>query len=123
MKSALNIPFSASKTIAERFLTPVFLFWEDLFKENLREFKQAFTLNDRPCFCAYSYKTNSIKALCAIARQEGYGAEVVSPSELDLALKLYRKGSEIIYKAQNQNKISHLNQDNMGYQQPIFQAH
>ena len=40
-----------------------------------------------------------------------------------LVFEIKVKDMHRVFKAQNQNKISHLNQDNMGYQQPIFQAH
>ncbi|MGH7890573.1 MAG: diaminopimelate decarboxylase family protein, partial [Thermodesulfobacteriota bacterium] len=52
----------------------------------------------------YSYKTNCIPGVLKVLHEEGCGAEVVSPHELWLALRLGVKPSEIIYNGVNKSE-------------------
>ena len=85
------------KTIAKRYGTPVFIASETIFRRCCRDFLHDFRCGKRNIISAYSYKTNNLKAFCTIAHQEGLCAEVVSASELDMALSLGLKGKQIYY--------------------------
>lgn len=54
----------------------------------------------------YSYKTNCIPAVLQIIHQQGIGAEVISPYELWVALKLGLPGSRIIYNGPHKSRDS-----------------
>lgn len=54
----------------------------------------------------YSYKTNCIPAVLQIIHQQGIGAEVISPYELWVALKLGLPGSHIIYNGPHKSRDS-----------------
>jgi len=82
------VPPSFFADIAVAHGTPVYIVWERIFRENCRIFTEQFQCGSRQCISAYSYKTNNLAALCAMAHDEGFGAEVVSPAELDMALRL-----------------------------------
>ena len=83
--------------IASNFGSPVFIAWKDVFDFNCRRFAEEFSIPGRKCFFTYSYKTNNLKAFCEIARQAGFGAEVVSASEFDMAIYIGVEGGNIIY--------------------------
>lgn len=85
------------KQIASKYGTPVFILWESVFRENCRYFNKEFSLHGRASINSYSYKTNNVMALCSIAHEENFAAEVVSPSELSLALQLGVAGDRIFY--------------------------
>ena len=83
--------------VANDYGTPVFIAWDEVFRTNCRRFLSEFRCGDRRCGAFYSYKTNNLKAFCSIAIEEGLGAEVVSPAELDMGLVLGLTGERIIY--------------------------
>jgi len=94
------------KNIATQYGTPVFIFWDEIFRQNCQKFKKEFIFSGRKTSYAYSYKTNNIKTICFIAHQEGFGAEVVSASELDMALELNKTGRNIFYNGPLKTKES-----------------
>jgi diaminopimelate decarboxylase len=100
-----NIP-NVVIEIANKYGTPVFIIWESIFRENCRFFNKEFSLPGRTSINSYSYKTNNVKSLCSIAHEENLGAEVVSPSELDMALQLGVAGNRIFYNGPLKSDIS-----------------
>jgi len=101
--STASIPVTAEyspqliKKISAEYGTPTFICWEKIFRASCRRFKNEFSFPGREVVNSYSYKTNNLKTLCAIADSEGFGAEVVSPSELEMAEQLGVAGSRIFY--------------------------
>jgi diaminopimelate decarboxylase len=77
--------------------SPFYIFDRDAFVANLRDLRSAFEAHYSKLVIGYSYKTNHLPDLCAIARDEGVYAEVVSRLELDLALKLGCASNQIIF--------------------------
>ena len=78
--------------------TPCYLLAEDRYRENLRTFRDRFREAwGGACAFGYSVKTNHLRWLLDIAREEGYLAEVVSPDEYDCVRMLGVPDREIIY--------------------------
>ena len=97
--------------------TPFYLMHPARFRRNLKAFLSAFRSGYEKLILAYSFKTNYVPALCAIAKKEGCYAEVVSKMELELALKMGFKNIifngpikklDDIYKAIENNAIINL---------------
>lgn len=81
----------------ETYGSPLFVFDTALFRSRLRMIREAARDAGLETGLYYSYKTNSISEICRVAHEEGFGAEVVSASELDHALRLGVRGPDIIY--------------------------
>lgn len=76
------------KEIIKQYKTPLHIVYEEKLRENCKNFKYAFQKGYPNSSFFYSYKTNSVPAILRIVHSEGFGAEVVSMFELDLALRL-----------------------------------
>ena len=74
-----------------------YAFHEDVFRQNIRNMKEAFSSRYKNFQLAYSFKTNYLKRICEICAEEGVMAEVVSPQELRYAKELGFRPGEIIY--------------------------
>jgi len=83
--------------LVERFGSPLFVFSEKKLRQKFREVKSAFTLRYPNVEFSWSYKTNYLKAICAILHSEGETAEVVSEFEYEKARRLGIRGEQIIY--------------------------
>ena len=79
------------------FGSPLFVFSESQLRHKFRTFYQAFSSRYPNIQPAWSYKTNYLKAICAIMHQEGSWAEVVSEFEYEKAKKLGVKPESIIF--------------------------
>lgn len=77
--------------------TPVYVFDKDMFKKNVDDIYQAFSIRYPNFRIGYSYKTNYTPAVCRLANKLGCYAEVVSPMEYEHACKLGVKQEDIIY--------------------------
>ncbi len=78
--------------------TPCYLLDEDQYLENIRAFRRAFEAQwGGRCLFGYSVKTNHLRWPILLAREEGFGAEVVSPDEYEMVRGLSFADSEIIY--------------------------
>jgi len=86
----------AESLIAE-FGSPLFVVSERKMREQIRILRAAFVSKCGRCIVAYSYKTNYLPGLCAIARQEGLWAEVVSEVEYGIAELVGVQGDRIIF--------------------------
>lgn len=84
-------------SLVQQFGSPLFVVREGQYRHTLRRFRQAFLTAYPRCFLAYSVKTNNLATVVAIAREEGYGAEVVSESEYALAEHLGIPGDQVVY--------------------------
>jgi diaminopimelate decarboxylase len=83
--------------LVEKFGSPLFVFSERKLRNNFRRFKQAFETRYPNVEFTWSYKTNYLKAICAILHQEGETAEVVSEFEYEKARKLGVPGNQIVF--------------------------
>jgi len=83
--------------LLNKYGSPLYIISEDRIRNDLYEFKKAFTWPDIETRIAYSVKTNYLPAVCAIIFEEGASAEIVSGMEYDLVEALGIPGSEIIF--------------------------
>lgn len=83
--------------LVERFGSPLYVFSETRLRNRHRELLQLFANRYPNVTFGWSYKTNYLKAICAIQHAEGSIAEVVSEMEYDKARALGIPGEEIIF--------------------------
>lgn len=88
---------SKIRMLVGKYGSPLYLFDECGFRENLFHLEQAFRNEYKNYNVAYSFKTNYTPYLCSIIKDEGGYAEVVSDMELYLAKKIGFSSSNIIY--------------------------
>lgn len=77
--------------------TPAYLFYEDKFASNIKMLRNSFRRYYRNYNLAYSYKTNNHEIICRSALSKGCYAEVVSPTEYNLAKRIGVPDCKIIY--------------------------
>jgi diaminopimelate decarboxylase len=92
--------------VASDFETPLHLVSKQRLLQNCHHFTTTLnnTLGAADIF--YSYKTNCIPGILALLHQQGFGAEVISPYELWLALQLGVPGERIIFNGPHKTKAS-----------------
>lgn len=83
--------------LAEDFGSPLFVFSERSLREKYQEVREAFGSRYPNVVQAWSYKTNYLRAICAVFHQEGALAEVVSAFEYEKARNLGIPGDQIIF--------------------------
>jgi len=83
--------------LVEEYGSPLFVFSERKLRNNFRRFRQAFESRYPNVEFTWSYKTNYLKAICAILHQEGETAEVVSEFEYEKARRLGIPGNQIVF--------------------------
>ncbi|MBD0420344.1 alanine racemase [Streptomyces sp. TRM S81-3] len=84
-------------SLADRWGSPLFVVHGARLAENVRRFQQVPPGRSLRVDVFYSYKTNPVPAVLQRLSQLGVGAEVVSPYELWLALRLGVEPGRIIY--------------------------
>ena len=89
--------------LAETYGTPLYVVDQGVVRHSFRTFLNAFRDSYGAAVVFYSYKTNCVPALFRVLHDEGCGAEVVSPFELWLALRLRVPPSRIIYNGVNKS--------------------
>ena len=85
------------KELSQTYRTPLFVVDEQSLRTQYQSFCRAFESSYPEVEVYYSYKTNPIPEVLHILHEEGAGAEVISPYELWLAMKLGVSPSHIIY--------------------------
>jgi len=83
--------------------TPLFVVDEKKIRKNFQAFHGALTAHGIEQGIYYSYKTNPVPAILRVLHDCGAGAEVISPYELWLALKLGVPPDRIIYNGPNKS--------------------
>ncbi|MBF0381079.1 MAG: alanine racemase [Magnetococcales bacterium] len=83
--------------LVQKYGSPLFIFSEATIRKTYKQTKEAFTSRYPDVQFAWSYKTNYLKAICAIYHQEGAIAEVVSHFEYQKARALGIAGEQIIF--------------------------
>jgi diaminopimelate decarboxylase len=83
--------------LVNRFGSPLFVYSEKKLRKKYRDVYRQFSTRYPNVTFGWSYKTNFLKAICAIMHQEGSIAEVVSDFEYDKALTLGIPGPDIIF--------------------------
>ncbi|MEE3715188.1 alanine racemase [Tumidithrix elongata RA019] len=82
--------------LVAQFGSPLFVYSERSLRRKFRTMRHAFTTRYPDVTFGWSYKTNYLKAICAILHQEGAIAELVSKMEYDKAKALGIPGKQII---------------------------
>ncbi|ARV60149.1 diaminopimelate decarboxylase [Nostocales cyanobacterium HT-58-2] len=82
--------------LVAQFGSPLFVYSEQTLRRKFRTIRNAFTTRYPDVTFGWSYKTNYLKAICAILHQEGAIAELVSKMEYDKAKALGIPGNQII---------------------------
>lgn len=82
------IKYATLKELDKQYGSPFYIMDGEKFRGNVNNFLQAFRKRYEKVVAGYSFKTNYVPALCAIAKQEGCYAEVVSEMEYALAVKI-----------------------------------
>ncbi len=85
--------------------SPLYCFCPEEFAANYREFVSCFQEAYPGYRLAYSYKTNYTPAVCALVKELGGYAEVVSDMELALARKLGYEAPYIIYNGPGKGEL------------------
>ena len=86
----------AVEDLVSKYGSPLFVYNERSLRRKFRSMKHAFTSRYPDVAFGWSYKTNYLKAICAILHQEGAMAELVSKMEYDKAKALGIEGKNII---------------------------
>ena len=86
--------------------SPLFIFSESTLRDTVRRANRAFEKRYPNFQFAWSYKTNYLKAICAVMHDEGSIAEVVSDFEYDKARNMGLAGSDIIYNGPHKTRAS-----------------
>ena len=86
------------------FGSPLFVFSEAAMRERYRQVHEAFSTRYPNVVQAWSYKTNYLKAICAIFHDEGALAEVVSEFEYEKARALGVPGRDIIFNGPHKTR-------------------
>ncbi|WP_211745084.1 diaminopimelate decarboxylase [Paenibacillus sp. Marseille-Q4541] len=73
--------------LKEEYGTPLYIVDEQLIRQRAREYMDAFRASGLTFQVAYASKAFSVKAMCALAEQEGLSLDVVSDGELYTALQ------------------------------------
>ena len=86
----------ALSDLARRFGTPFYAFDEARLRRNIRAAREAASTHLHARL-HYSFKTNPVPRVAAIAREEGLGAEVISQRELLAALAAGFNPAHVIF--------------------------
>ena len=83
--------------LVSQYGSPLFVYSERNLRQKYRQFHTAFTTRYPDVAFGWSYKTNYLKAICAILHDEGALAEIVSRMEFDKARALGIPGERIVF--------------------------
>lgn len=83
--------------LAQKYGSPLFVFSEDAIRNAFTNYTEVFKRFYPKMVFGWSYKTNYLKAICAIFHEEGAIAEVVSDFEYEKARALGVPGDQIIF--------------------------
>lgn len=86
--------------------TPLHLVSSQKLLENCARIKQAAARSPLNFEIFYSYKTNCVPGILALIHEQSIGAEVISPYELWLALRLGMPGARIIFNGPHKTEQS-----------------
>lgn len=89
--------------LVEKYNTPVHIIDKNRLQKNYSNFYESFKAFTPIVEIYYSYKTNHIPGVLKVLHKLGAGAEVVSPYELWLAIRLGVDASRIIYNGPNKS--------------------
>ena len=77
--------------------SPLFVYSEKTIHRKFRQFQRAFATRYPDVVFGWSYKTNYLKAICAVMHEQGAYAEIVSKMEYEKARALGIPGERIVF--------------------------
>ena len=83
--------------LTEQYGSPLFVYSEKTIRQTYKKAYEAFSSRYPNVRFGWSYKTNYLRAICAVFHQEGAIAEVVSEFEYEKARSLGIEGKDIIF--------------------------
>ncbi len=89
----LHLEEVSLKELAKEFGTPLYVYSASYIRDRIKAYRKAFP----DALICYAVKANFNPSIIALAKEEGAGADVVSGSELYLALKAGVESSKIVY--------------------------
>jgi diaminopimelate decarboxylase len=89
--------------LAETYGTPLFVVDKTQLRSNYEKFYKSLKSQEIGFEIYYSYKTNPVPGILRVLHEYGAGAEVISPYELWLALKLGVDPEKIVYNGPNKD--------------------
>ena len=102
----LTVDGRSCADLAEEYGTPLYVLSERKVRRNYRVFREALTANYSNVTVCPAYKANSHLAVCRIYEMEGAGAEVVSSSELRMALDVGVAPERIVFNGPLKEKAN-----------------
>ena len=88
---------------AEEYGTPLYVYDGDLIGEKFRRFSAAFTRHYPKVSVYYALKANSNLSVVALLKKAGAAAECISMGEMQIALELGYRGSEILFTSSSKS--------------------
>ncbi len=104
IKPRIEIEGVAVKDLVNKWGSPLFVIIEKQIRANQRNALRIFKSRYPKVQFAWSYKTNYLKAVCAVFHSEGSWAEVVSEFEYQKARRLGIKGENIIFNGPDKSE-------------------
>ncbi len=83
---------------------PCYILKQDIFEDNIKDFKQALNVYFMNSIIGYSFKTNSLPYIISLAKSLECYAETVSDTEYNLALKMGYDPKQIIFNGPAKGK-------------------
>lgn len=87
--------------LVEKYKTPLYVFDEELIRNNCREYVKSFKVNENGNKVAYAGKAFLTKYMCKIVKEEGLCLDVVSGGELYTAYKAGMPMENILFHGNN----------------------
>lgn len=94
------------ESLEKEFGTPIYLFREEDFVKNYKEFVACFDKYYSKYQLAYSYKTNYTPAICKLVKSLGGYAEVVSDMEYSVARAVGYEPCQIVYNGPYKKELA-----------------
>lgn len=117
----MMVNFSLIDFIASKFGTPVYIYWEEIIKKQIKKVFDVFSGVD--FYPTFAVKANSNPQLLRLIKESGFGMEVASLGELYGAIKAYEKPENVIWNSNGKtleemkiflnNKIGKINIDSL----------
>jgi diaminopimelate decarboxylase len=104
IKPKFEIDGISVKDLVEKWNSPLFVLSEKQIRSNQRNALRIFKSRYPKVQFAWSYKTNYLKAVCAVFHSEGSWAEVVSEFEYQKARRLGIPGDKIIFNGPDKSE-------------------
>ena len=104
LKVRKDIDGVAIEKLTDQYGSPLFVYSEKTIRRRWKQYYSAFSTRYPDVVFGWSYKTNYLKAICAVMHDEGAWAEVVSKMEYEKARALGIPGQRIIFNGPHKSE-------------------